>query len=170
MGSKKWLEEVIGSEVSMFCYPFGKFNTVSKQVVREAGFIGARTTKLGSIRFPADLFEMPTTVHVYPFPFRKKNAQRLYWRYLLQPWQERAGELRRLGVPLLAMRSWSAAAQAAFDIALRDGEVFHLWGHSWEIEKYGMWDELERVLTHIGNRKDCQYVINGELLKKHHGR
>jgi len=30
------------------------------------------------------------------------------------------------------------------------GGVFHIWGHSWEIEKYKMWDELELFFKFFG--------------------
>ena len=29
------------------------------------------------------------------------------------------------------------------------GDYFHLWGHSWEIEKFKLWDQLESFLKHI---------------------
>jgi hypothetical protein len=30
--------------------------------------------------------------------------------------------------------------------ASRCGGVFHLWGHSWEVEQLGLWSELEQIL------------------------
>ena len=30
--------------------------------------------------------------------------------------------------------------------AASDGGVFHLWGHSWEVEEMGLWRQLEEVL------------------------
>ncbi|MBI5405861.1 polysaccharide deacetylase family protein [Candidatus Kaiserbacteria bacterium] len=165
-GSKKWLEELLGKEVPMFCYPSGHFDAESERIAREAGFKGARTTKPGEIRLSGNSFQMPTTLGVYPMPFRKTGPHTFYWRELLQPLRERAPGLRSLGVPLRAFRSWEALACATFDIALKRGEVFHLWGHSWEIERYDMWESLKRVLRYIGNRDDCQYVTNGELIRE----
>lgn len=162
--SKKWLEELLGKEVPMFCYPFGRYDQESVAAVRHAGFRGARTTLLGSIQNPQDVFVMPTTFQVYPMPFRKTGANTYWWSKLLEPYSERSGALRALGVSLPAFRSFEALACATFDIALERGEVFHLWGHSWEIEKYDMWDSLERVLRYISKRPDCTYVTNGELL------
>jgi peptidoglycan/xylan/chitin deacetylase (PgdA/CDA1 family) len=161
-GSKKWLEGVLGAEVLMFCYPFGRFDAESKRAVREAGFKGARTTVAGSVAVPADPFEMNTTLQVYPFPFRKKDARSFSWRYLLQPWYQRGGEFRSLGVSLLAMRSWKSVAQAAL-ANVPEGGTFHVWGHSWEIEKYGMWGEFEEFLQFLAVRSDCRFVTNGEL-------
>ena len=157
-GSKQWLEELLGSEVKMFCYPKGLHDDSVVSVVREAGFLGARITKLGSIIL-ADPFLIPTTIQVYPFPFRRN-----YLRKLFQPYIQRAQALRKLGVPVSSMYSWLSMARATFEIALLNGEVFHLWGHSWEIEKYGMWSELEKFLQYIGNRKDCVYLTNSESI------
>lgn len=43
------------------------------------------------------------------------------------------------------------------------GGVFHLWGHSWEIEHNKDWGRLERVLSYFANRSDVKYLNNGEL-------
>lgn len=43
-------------------------------------------------------------------------------------------------------------------------EVFHLWGHSWEIEKYGMWEELEKFLEYVSSYSDVKFVTNKELV------
>lgn len=165
-GSKKWLEEILGSEVKMFCYPKGLYDDAVISSVKEAGFLGSRTTRLGSISIPSDQFQLDTTLQVYPFPFRKRNAKQYYAGKLLQPYIQRAPALRALGVPALSMYSWLNTAKAAFDITLQNGETFHLWGHSWEIEKYGMWGELEKFLQHIARNDSCVYLTNGELLSR----
>lgn len=164
-GSKQWLEEILGKEVSMFCYPSGRYNDDSIRATKEAGFRGARTVECGRIDLPQDPYQMPTTVHVYPMPFRKVDATHFWWRKLLQPFFDRSPALRTLGVSFFAFRSFEVMACAAFDIARTHGEVFHLWGHSWEIEKYDMWKELEYVLQYMSNAKDCRYVTNGEIIK-----
>ena len=165
-GSKKWLEGVLGHDVSMFCYPSGRYDKYSVQAVKEAGFRGARTVEFGHIDLPSDAYRMPTTLHVYPMPFRKTGPHSYWWGKLLEPFVQRSSTLRAMGVPLSAFRSFEVTACAAFDIAIKRGKVFHLWGHSWEIEKYNMWRPLERVLSYIGKRDDCQYVTNGELIQR----
>ena len=162
-GSRDWLEGVLGKKVPMFCYPAGHLDTETERVVRECGFTGARTTQLGKIIPPANPFLMPTTVQAYPMPFRKLGGHSFYWGRLFQPLEERGPALRVLGVPLIAFRSWETLACTTFDIALRRGGVFHVWGHSWEVEQYDMWEPLERVLRYIGNRSDCLYSTNGEV-------
>ncbi|MDP2641679.1 MAG: polysaccharide deacetylase family protein [bacterium] len=164
-GSKQWLEELLGSEVKMFCYPKGLHDDSTVEVVREAGFLGARITKMGSIISSPDPFRIDTTIQVYPFPFRKLDGKRLYLGKLLQPYIQRASKLRAIGAPISAMYSWQAMARRTFDIAYERGDTFHLWGHSWEVEKYDMWDELEKFLQYIRGKKDCVFLTNSELLK-----
>jgi peptidoglycan/xylan/chitin deacetylase (PgdA/CDA1 family) len=163
-GSKEWLEGLLGSQVPSFCYPSGFYDAESVAVTKEAGFQCARTTELGSLGHSADSFVVPTTLQVYPMPFRKIGPHRYWWGKLLQPFHDRSPALRALGVPLASFRSFEALARATFDIALARGGVYHLWGHSWEIEKYDMWQPLERVLRYISKREDCRCITNGETL------
>lgn len=164
-GSKQWLESLLGKEVPSFCYPSGFFDAESVAVTKEAGFHGARTTVLGALEPSDGPFLLPTTLQMYPMPFRKLGACGYWWGKLLQPFAERASALRSLGVPLAAFRSFDALACATFDIALVRGGVFHLWGHSWEIDKYDMWRPLERVVRYISKREDCRYMTNADVIR-----
>ncbi len=160
-GSKAWIEGIIDSRVEMFCYPRGRFNSLTPQLVREAGFLGARTTRQFSVLMPENPFELDTTLQVYPFPVRYGVGV----MHALDPFKERVGGMRVLNVPLMSLVSWERATRAAFDATQDTQGVFHLWGHSWEIEKYGLWEALERILVYIGHRTDCTYMTNGELIK-----
>ena len=164
-GSKKWLEEVLNKEVEMFCYPSGFYDKNDVAIVRNLGFAGARTAESGYIEPAGNLAEIAPTIQVYPFPFRRINSRQYYWRYLFQPLTQRDPALRRLGVPLINMRSWGSAAKSAFDIARVRGGVFHLWGHSWEVEKYDMWAELEELLKYCRSHSDLKALTNGEMVK-----
>ncbi len=165
--SKEYLERVLGKEVKMFCYPFGKFNEEIKDLVKNAGFLGARTVGNFKIHFPNDFFEFGATVHVYPFPFRKKDAHHYFFlRPLFDPIQQCFWPILKLKLPLKVFLSCSGLAKGLFDYVLKNGSVYHLWGHSWEIEKYGMWKELEEILEYIAHRKDVLYLTNSEVLEK----
>ena len=163
-GSKEWLQGVTAGEVPMFCYPSGYFDEATAELVREAGFRGARTTIASKIDLPTSAYEVPTTLQVYPFPFRKNLRGGYYWRRLLEPLRERYSLYRALGVPRSRMTSWLSVAKSAFDHSQKHGEVFHLWGHSWELEAYGMWDDLEKLLAYIARHKNIRFVTNSELL------
>ena len=163
--SKRWLEDLLGKQVLMFCYPRGIYNQSVVQLVRKAGFRGARTTRTFAIEKVKDPFQLPTSIHAYPFPFRRKTGGGFLWGQVLQPFYRAYPRIRELGLPLNALAGWRRLAKSVFDTALRKGRVFHLWGHSWEIENHDMWDELEDVFRYIAGRESCRYVTNYELLR-----
>ncbi len=157
-GSKKWLEDLLGKECAMFCYPRGKYDERIKGFVQDAGYRGARGTT--NFRFShKDTFEMPSTLHSYPFPVRPILDPRAF-----EPVRRWAPELRRLGVPMVAWRGWLPMATTLFDAALARGEPwFHLRGHSWEIDHYGMWEPFEAFLAHAA-AAPVTHGTNADLL------
>ena len=71
-GAREYLESLLGKKIKMFSYPRGEYNKQVRDVVEGSGFLGARTVKEFSFEKPDDFFQMNTTIHIYPFPFRKK--------------------------------------------------------------------------------------------------
>lgn len=161
--SKTILENIIGKSVEMFAYPFGDFSSETKKIVNSCGFKGARTTKDWFWDFPADVFEMPTSLHVYPHPLRPGATS---IRARLRPLFHNLPKIIQYRLRPMAIFSWKNLAKGVFDYAYKNGGVFHLWGHSWEIEKYGMWTDLEIFLKYISRRENCVYLTNGDLLSK----
>ena len=50
---------------------------------------------------------------------------------------------------------------------LRVGGVFHLWGHSWELDQADLWDGLEDVLKMMGDvRGQAPCLTNGRLCQQ----
>jgi len=145
-GSKKYLEDIIGHEVKMFCYPRGDYSSETKKAVRKAGFIGARTVEMGVTGFPKDAFEFATTIQAYPWPVKI----RLHKTYAL---------------PQKGIFSWENQAKRHFSKVLKHGGIFHIWGHSWEVEALGLWDRLEKVFENISNQTGVQYQTNGGCLQ-----
>ena len=66
--SKRMLEELLGSEVRMFCYPRGRYDAEVIACVQQSGFEGARTTRMLADTLDFGRFEMPTSVQAYPHP------------------------------------------------------------------------------------------------------
>jgi peptidoglycan-N-acetylglucosamine deacetylase len=142
------LEQVIGASLRSFCYPGGQYRRRHSAMVREAGFDLARTARRG-VTGRSPRYETHTTVHAYrhlvdgPAALRLaggnlSNARQMFW-------------------------NWDVFAMTMFDQVLTGGGIFHLWGHSWEIEQNDDWQRLERVMRYIGNRPDVKYVDNGDL-------
>jgi D-inositol-3-phosphate glycosyltransferase len=151
IGSKQYLEELIGAPVVSFCYPRGEYQEEHVSDVEDAGFTLARTVK----RFTYDVgdspYTLPTTIHAYDHFSDIWGVLRLAHWNPFQFWK--------------LYRNWEAQALAMFDEVQKKGGIFHLWGHSWEVDNHGDWERLESVLKYIGNREGVRYVTNAELLQ-----
>lgn len=146
--SKKYLEQVIGKSIESFCYPGGHYQKKHKDIIKQGGFKLARTVK--SFRFDIpDYFETPTSLHAYDHWLDVWNV----WRFVnFNPIKF-----------FQYYRHWDLLALAMFDKIKNEGGIFHLWGHSWEIEKNNDWDRLENVFKYIGNNSNVVYATNQEL-------
>ena len=58
---------------------------------------------------------------------------------------------------------WNSLGRAMFDRVAVTGGVFHLWGHSREIDQHNDWERLEGMFRYISARPCVKYVTNGEL-------
>lgn len=124
LGNKLWLESILGNgtgifKVNSFCYPRGRYDYITTEIVKKCGFTNARTTVQGSIEHPEDLFRTKTSVHVYPKTLRFKKPD------------------------------WLKEAKRLYKKAKKEDGRFEMWGHSWEIEKFQMWNELEEFFKYI---------------------
>lgn len=153
---KKRLEDVLGSEVRMFAYPRGRYSGTAIRCVKQAGYAGARTTQMLVQALNFDPYRMPTTVHVFPHSKSDyvRNAARAAdfgagWKYLTQ---------------LRQVDSWVELAKILFDSVLREGGIFHLYGHSWEIDEMNLWDDLKDVLNYVSMREGVLYLSNAGIM------
>ena len=165
-GSKSWLEDLTGAPISAFCYPKGANNPALQNIVQGAGYRMARGVEqyhlqADGIRFAR--YNLPTTIHIYPFPLRPVSGLRKM-KLRIEPLQRVLPHMRELGISPLALRSWSSLAIALLERAESVGGVWHLWGHSWEIERYQMWDEFEVVLAAAGRYANSRRATNSELV------
>jgi hypothetical protein len=142
--SKAWLEDQTGLSCSMFCPPLGRYSFRHLDLIRQAGFRGVRSVELLSLDFPrqqAGLRILPTTLQAYPHrlvAYARNTIRRRAWRNL---W---------LYICHGRTTDWTKLVRSLFGQALQQGGVFHLWGHSWELEETGQWHRLEEVLRFLG--------------------
>jgi len=54
-----------------------------------------------------------------------------------------------------------------FDVVLKDGGFWHLYGHSWEIERVGLWGGLRELLDYICRHDGVSYIPNAALVEPH---
>ena len=154
---KQCLEDDLGKEVSMFAYPNGRHNATVIASVRRAGFVGARTTAMLARELVFDPFRMPTSVQAFP------HSQLDYLKNFLSSGDFRRnwGHLR----PVPRARNWVDLAMHLFDSVASSGGVWHLYGHSWEINDFKLWEGLRVVLDYVANRQGVMYVPNSGVVR-----
>jgi peptidoglycan/xylan/chitin deacetylase (PgdA/CDA1 family) len=154
---KEVLEDILGKRVQMFCYPRGRYDANAVRAVQQAGYRGARTVRMLATRPDFKAFEMPTTLQVFPhatFTYLKNVAR----ARSIESLKSYLVQMPRLG-------NWVELGKRLFDSVLEHGGIWHLYGHSWEIEGGGLWDGLGELLEYVGRRDGVQYVPNCALLQ-----
>ena len=121
--NKKWLETLTNKKLEWFCYPSGRYCEDTVQAVKKAGYEKARTVLVGEYKQPTNNFRIATSVHIYP----NRNE------YQGRNWLEYAYDM---------------LSKASIE---QDG-IFHVWGHSWEISKFGLWQDVEKLFEKIYDR------------------
>jgi peptidoglycan/xylan/chitin deacetylase (PgdA/CDA1 family) len=159
--SKSWVEQLTGRTCEMFCPPGGRFNHHHLRMIRQAGYTGVRTVEALSLAEPVenmDLWMVPTSVQAYP---HRRIA------YVRNSVKRGAIQSLRRYVKFGAPTDWTQLADALLRQVANEGGVFHLWGHSWEIEKTNQWRNLERVFK-LMNRylADIPCVNNSDLCNR----
>ena len=156
--SKAWIEEITGNPCPMFCPPGGKFNATHMAQIKASGFAALRSVELLSVdppRLENGLIVMPTTLQAHPHgvaTYARNIAKRRAWRNL---W---------LYVTHGHSTQWEKLTHALLEVVRQRGGVFHLWGHSWELEQASQWERLENVLSFLGTAaKNIACLTNGEL-------
>jgi len=145
--SKAVLEQITGKEVKTFCYPGGAYTQLHVQLVKDAGYRYARTVARYAFAVDAP-YEAGTSLHVYNHRF--------------DLWQT-ACFARFRPIKVLRCLEWEILARAMFDRVIKEGGVYHIWGHSWEIDEHNDWERLENVFRYISANPKVKYVTNGEL-------
>lgn len=129
-GCKGMMESVLGHEIRSFCYPRGRYNEKVINHVMESGFLNARTTKIGKLR-RGSAYEQESTVHVF-------NGRPEY----TNGWFDFAKKKLQDAKKLIALNDVTMMPE------------YHLWGHGWEIERDGLWDELEEFFKLVKSEFD----------------
>jgi len=158
-GNKRWLEDVSGKAVRGFCYVRGRYNRAVTDIVRHAGFEYARTTENLHTGIGNEPYEIPTTLQFYP------HTASDYVKMLLRgsPSLSRA----RLFLSATGAGSMIERVRRLTDRARAGDGYFHLWGHSWELDEFGLWGELETALAHLSSLSNsAEFVTNLEAVRR----
>jgi peptidoglycan/xylan/chitin deacetylase (PgdA/CDA1 family) len=157
-GSKQLMEIQLGEEVRMFCYPRGRYDSRVIGSVQRSGFLGARTTGMLSQSLKFGRFEMPTSLQAFPHPPLN------YLKNLVK--RGNLSGLARYFSKYARCRNWVEMGKIMFDDAVREGGIWHLYGHSWELEELGLWDQLRELFSYVANRPGVIYATNSKALER----
>lgn len=159
-GCKGILEELTGKSCKMFCFPMGRYRSSQLRLVQEGGYLGARTVELMSLAVPrlrSGVAVMPTTLQAQEhdrLTYLKNIGKRLAFSNL--------GNLSRCG-----SHDWVNCAERLLLQVAEQGGVFHLWGHSWELDAGSRWSELDQVLRLMANmRTSARLATNAEVCEQ----
>ncbi len=157
-GSKYILENILNKEVTAFAYPKGKYDSIHKEIVKNSGYLCSRTTKPFYFSTVFDPFEMNVTLWSYPHAYKDIKAFfRLYNfnnKYTFRPY---------------IIKQWNILGKEIFDIMIKKGGIFHIFGHSWQIDEKNDWDKLEDLFEHVAYRKNVKYLTISECIKMVNG-
>lgn len=157
-GGKHWLEQLSGRALRAFCYPRGKVNRRTPELVRQAGFLGGRTCECNLNDFPANPYRWGLSTHAhshspwiqFQHAFVEGNLRGAY-RYLTR---------------FRMATDWTEHFLRALEDVEVNGGIAHLYFHSWEIDMDGDWGRLDQVLGVASRRKgNFQLVDNSELFE-----
>lgn len=118
--SRSMLQAMHGQEIKKFCYPRGYANAELREVVKQAGYESARSTIIGHIGEQKDPYFEASAVHI-GCPVR----------------------------PEYEGTTWQDYGLRLFRQAKEQNKDYHFWGHSWEIDKYGEWDNVEEFIKEL---------------------
>lgn len=154
--SKRILEDMCQEVITSICYPGGKFNRTVCSVSREAGYKLARTTCAFRTEIQFNPYCMPVSFQFFP------HTHSIHIRHAIKQ-----GNLKGM---INWIRHWNMEndlikiAVTGFDYVLAYGGILHIWGHSWEIEQFGLWRVLEEVLQHVARKREVKYLTNSQVL------
>ena len=150
----RWLTDLTGIKPVCFCFPRGIYNDKASEAVFKAGFKLARTTELMNIAKPNSLKIVPTTIQIYD------HSRFTYFKHLLK--RRRFANLF-LWIKNNSEKELDKLTDKYVKQMIAKRGYLHLWGHSWEIEKYDLWNKLETVFKRISGLEETNYVPNKYL-------
>ena len=138
--NKEYLENILGEEIENFCLPGGQYN----QNILDTAFSHYKTIRTAdtmNFRKCKDSLVIPT-FHFYPRTYKSRIGNSLRHRSYRQ-------------LPGIALHPYWSYLQM-IEIMLKsernsDSDIV-IWGHSWEIEEFNLWDDLEELFKVVKDR------------------
>jgi peptidoglycan/xylan/chitin deacetylase (PgdA/CDA1 family) len=157
LNGKSYLEQLLGKEVPHFCFPGGKFNATLTYLSKNY-FKSARTADTGGL-IQNNTYLIKPTFHFYD---RGKKS------LIYNTYKNNIFLFKLILKNIQSLNYFELIKNILIDLANSPGNYkIIIWGHSWEIEKYGLWDHLENLFQNIKENYSKCVLGYSELLNKH---
>jgi len=129
---KERLEDIIGRKVYSFCPPRGKYNQNVIKIIKDLGFKSLRTARTINFNsYSERRFIQNPNFHIYPHTLEKDLRDTLF-----------SGDFYSF---LTRLKYANISHIELLRILRSEVNMLHIWFHSWELEKFGLWGVLETL-------------------------
>lgn len=150
---KDGLEQIIGRAVTGFCYPGGQRPWGIERILQSSGISHARTVENLRMDLRFDRYAVPTTLQFYP------HRRSTLLRNIVKTPTSVVDKISLIGLIPKGDNAMACIPAIASACARANG-VFHLWGHSWEIDAMGAWSHLAETLDYIAALKPTCMTVD----------
>lgn len=146
------LEDIVGHSVRGFCYPGGEVNRHAVECLQQRSALYARTIENFRLDGGDDSLHLPTTLQFF------QHSNSVYFKNLVK----RGSPRKRMYCFWRALSNhsvWDAMEEIAAD-RQDSTDILHFWGHSWEIEEHGLWEDLDGFLERLGRLAPVSQTVS----------
>lgn len=152
--NQKYLEDVLGEPIVHFCLPGGKYKKEMLPLLYRY-FKTVRTADTMCFHNDGSLYR--PSIHVYPRGVKSLIGNAIRNKSFSEGWQV-----------------WKYRQEPYFSIVQKllqyeqkkETATVMIWGHSWEIEELGLWDELEQLFALCGKQYRASCCAYESLAEK----
>lgn len=133
--NKVYLEDVLGHTIEDFCLPGGKYLPETLAIVNKY-YKTVRTAD--TMNFKYDGGELKPAIHFYP-----RGSKSLFWNAV-----KNQSISQGIYITLhYGMNYFDLISNLIKNEQSKKDSVVMVWGHSWELEKEHLWEELEKFMN-----------------------
>ena len=151
------LEDILNKKIEGFCYPGGIYNNKIIDYVKRLNFSYARTTRCFNTGVISNLYLIPVSFQF--FPHSKLTYLKNFITLRDYSWNS------KLILNLLKNVYFTDKFMSFIYESINLDYIIHVWGHSFEIEKYGLWNDFEIFLKFLYTNNIRAESINKILVK-----
>ena len=156
INNKKYLEDILNEPIENFSFPGGRVNRRIYDIIKNE-FVTLRTADTMSSSLQKNVIR--PTFHFYP---RGKKS------LLINAFRHKDALLPLCMKKIFETNDYFELLKMIIEIAAESNKEFfmHIWGHSWEIERYDLWQELEKMFSWIhGHYESSVFAYPAPYLK-----